>query len=213
MPAPTPTQLPPLSLVQLVPSDNPRNGWLTYRLSGVPAPGSIPVGGVRGFRRKTGWDIKSGKGTAGATLTRKTAPPVKGSIVSQLFTDEDFAEWDAFCANVLYTPPGSTATDGLAIYYPQFAAIGLVAVVIEEYSGPEYVGKGMYHAMVELIEWSPPPAASIVATVATTGPDIPNANAPTKPQDPRITAAQSQLAAAEAAAAAANDAGGGGSEF
>jgi hypothetical protein len=142
------------------------NQWLTYSLGGQNAPGTIPRGGVRGFKRETGWDKKLGKGTQGATLTLKTMPPVEGEITSQLFTDADFENWDTFVANILSIQPSKQKATGIPIYYPGFASIALVAVVIKDYTPPEHVGKGLYHVKVQLLEWQQPPPVSIVSTVS-----------------------------------------------
>lgn len=185
------------------------NLWTYFTLSGVPSPGSIPKGGVRGFKRQTGWDIKRGKGTKGATLTLKDRPPCEGTITLQLVgpgglnadgsPSSDFQLWDLFVAAVLSFPAEKQAAKGLSIFYPQFASIDLTDVVVKHFTGPEHVGKGLYTVQIELIEWTPPPAVSIVSTVAATAPD--NATPDQVPkQDPRIAALQAQIAAAQQAA-------------
>lgn len=171
MPSPIPTVQPALSRVYTTPGDTSVNTWLSYMLGGVMAPGSIPRGGLKGFRRQTGFDKKAGKGTQGATLTLKTRPPCEGTITSQLFTAADFTAWDAFVAAVLTIDEGAQQADGLAIYYPAFSSIGLTVVVVEDWTPPEHMGEGLYHVTVKLCEWSQPPAASIVSTVASTSPD------------------------------------------
>lgn len=181
MPSPTPT---------LNPIQN-ANSWHTFTLGGQQSPGTIPRGGIRGFKRETGWDKKKGKGLQGATLTLKTQPPVEGSIALQLITATDFANWDAFVSNALSISPTKQQAQGLAIYHPQFSSIGLTTVVVKNYSAPEHQGKGMYVATVELIEWAPPPPVNITSTVTATKPDVPDAEVP--PPDPRIVALQAQL--------------------
>lgn len=185
--------------------------WLYIVLAGMNSPGTIPRGGVKGFARETGWDIKMGKGVKGATLTLKTQPPCEGSIIFQLigpggfYNDGtpsiDFALWDTFAANVLAIPVTQQQSQGLAIYYPQFSSINLNFVVVKKFAGPEHIGKGLYHARIELIEWSTPPAVSIVSTPSSAKPDAPDTDVPA-PVDPRITALQAQIAAASGAAAA-----------
>jgi hypothetical protein len=167
--------------------------WHKAKLQGVDTPGTIPKGGIKGFLRKTGWDEQKGKGTTGATLVRKSAPPVKGTITLQLFTSQDFANWDSFVATVLSTDQATQAATGISIYYPAFSSIGLTTVVIESYSPPEHVGKGLYHVTLSLIEWSQPPPTSNVSTVATTSADAPDEDVP-PPVDPRIAAAQQRVA-------------------
>jgi hypothetical protein len=207
MAGPSPTVKPSLSSVTISPSNTSRNSWTSARLAGATTPGTVPVGGMHGFKRKTGWDKKAGKGTAGATLTLTTIPPVMGTVTLQLTTDADFDAWDAFAEQVLSVSPAEQAANGMSWYYPGHSSIGLTTVVVAEYSGIEYQGHGMYHASFELIEWSPPPAISIVKTVASTEPDQSETTVP-KAEDPRITAAKAAVAAQTAANL--NPTGGGG---
>lgn len=167
---------PPLSLVSIFPSDEGYNSWITYRLNGFLAPGSIPRGGMKGFKRTTIWDVRKGKGVAGATLTRTNRPPMEGTIVSQLTTSQDFSNWEAFVFNVLYVPDNikdPPGPQGLKIQHPQLNFIGLNTVVVKHFTGPEHQGKGLYTATVEFIEWFPPPPKSITSTVVQAAPDAP----------------------------------------
>jgi hypothetical protein len=166
--------------------------WHKFNLNGMRSPGTIPRGGVRGFKRETGWDIKKGKGTQGATLTLKTVPPVEGMITMQLATNQDFADWDQFVAQVLSLSPDKQKVTGLFVYYPAFASIGLTSVVVKDYSPPEHIGKGMYHASVQLIEWNQPPPVSIAKTVSTGSTTLPEIQI--KGQNPEIAALEAQLA-------------------
>lgn len=178
-----------------------QNAWMFFTLSGLASPGTIPRGGIKGFKRETGWDIKKGKGTAGATLTLKDKPPVEGSITVQLLTAQDFTDWDNFVAAVLATPEQNQQAAGLAIFHPQFASIGLTTVVVEHFTGPEEQKGGLYHATVKFIEWSAPPAQSIVATVSTTAPEQDDTAAGVPPQrDPLIYALEFTAAILQQAA-------------
>jgi hypothetical protein len=170
------------------------NEWMRFTLNGVDSPGTIARDGVKGFKRETGWDIKKGKGTQGATLTRKSIPPVEGTFTLQLFTDPDFAAWDNFVARVLSIDPKVQEEQGLLLYYPGFSSIGLTSVVVKHYTPPRHMGKGMYHVEVELLEWQQPPPQSVVQTVNGTAPDKSTAGSPPPPPDPRITALQAQIA-------------------
>jgi hypothetical protein len=191
------------------------NGWMYFTLNGLTSPGTIPPGGVKGFLRETGWDEKKGKGTKGATLTLTSAPPVKGSITLQLIgpggiyaqlsdrsgnqvqgvSSPDFLNWDNFVANVLSIPADKQSAQGLNIFYPGFQSIGLTQVVVKSYSPLEYIGKGLYHAKIELIEWVQPPNASIVSTVQNAKPDEDKAAIiGAKKQDPRIVKFQNEIA-------------------
>ena len=189
----TPTMQPPLAPVVVNWDTNaPTNAWMYFTLSGCKSPGTIVRNGIKGFKRETGWDIKRGKGTQGATLTLKDKPPCEGSITLQLVTAVDFSDWDNFVASILATPEQNQQASGLAIFHPQFSSIGLTTVVVKDFTGPEEMRPGLYHATISFIEWSPPPAASIVATVNKTAPDQDNnlaAGVPPQP-DPTVYAQQ-----------------------
>lgn len=167
--------------------------WHRFSLLGIKSPGTIPKGGVRGFRRETGWDKQAGKGTQGATLILKTRPPCEGSIICQLFTTQDFVDYDSFVQRAAGLDPTKQKAEGLPIYYPGFSGIGLTRVVVEYYTGPEHQGKGLYNVEFKLIEWNKPPPVSIVKPITTTAPDLPSAGVPL---DPRIQAAQDDVAEA-----------------
>jgi hypothetical protein len=185
MSAPTPTESP----------ISHAGRWHTMMIGGLTTPGTIPRGGIRGFKRETGWDKKLGKGTQGATLTLKTMPPVEGEVTLQLFTDQDFADWDQFVSDVLSIQPAKQSAKGLPIYYPGFSSIALTTVVIKDYTGPEHQGKGMYHVKIQLLEWQQPPPKSIVSTVkgAITLPAITIVG-----QDPEVAQLEQQVAAERA---------------
>lgn len=163
------------------------NPWTYFTLNGVPSPGTIPRGGIQGFLRETGWDEQKGKGTQGATLVLKTMPPAKGKITLQLFQKlnnksaqypgvDDFGNWDTFVEQVLSIGPKEQVAQGLKIYHPSLLSVGVVKVVVKDYSPPIYIGRGMYHVIINLIEWQAPPPVSVVKVVATTAPSLPGQN-------------------------------------
>jgi hypothetical protein len=178
---------------------NSANNWLYATIANVPTPGTIPRGGVKGFRRVTAYDKKMGKGTEGATLTATGLPPCKGSITLQLFQYDDFGAWDSFVSNVLAVriPLNSSGQPlfGLPISHPSFAAIALTRIVVESYSALEYLGKGLYHATIELCEWQQPPATSVVKTVQKTAPSLaPPSAAQPRPAQARLAQVQAENA-------------------
>ena len=184
------------------------NDWQYVKLGGVNTPGTIPRGGLTGFKRETGWDKKKGKGTKGATLTLTSQPPCEGEVVLQLIgpggfysyagASTDFAQWDAFVAAVLAISPTQQQAYGLAIYHPAFSSIGLTSVVVEWWTPPEHVGKGLYIVKMKLCEWQQPPPVSIAKTVAAQQPDKDAPDA-IPPIDPRLKGQNAQIAAAQAA--------------
>ena len=170
--------------------------WTFITLDGEDSPGTIPKGGIKGFRRETGWDKQAGKGTKGATLILKSQPPAEGTITFQLFcrpgetTSQDFTDYDSFASKVLSIDPVKQKAEGLSIFYPGFAGIKLTRVVVGWYTGPEHQGKGLYHVTVQLIEWQQPPPVSIVSKVSKTAPAL-----PATPVPDALTALQNAFAA------------------
>ena len=149
--------------------------WHYFKLGGVVSPGTIPVGGIRGFERETIWDKPAGKGSDGAQLIRTHRPPVEGSITMQLFQDFDFLDWYAFVAGVLSIPADSQIADGISFEFvgmPQ-TADAVTLVVIKKYTLiPKFeTAAKRYTVSIDFLEWSPPPAKSIVKTVTATAPD------------------------------------------
>lgn len=202
MSAPTATAPPfvPGQGLRIVPRPGAASQWHRFKMLGIDSPGTIPIGGFTGFGRKTGWDKQAGKGTRGATLILKTMPPAEGVFTCELITDEDFADWDSFVSRVLSIDPIKQKATGIPIYYPGLASVGVNMVVVEEYEPPRLIKGGKYHALIHLIEWNKPPAASVVQQPNSAGTDAPS---PDVPLDPRIQAGQDDVAAALLAQAAA----------
>jgi len=178
--------------------------WSYFTLTGVASPGTIALGGMKGFKRATGWDVVKGKGTQGATLKLVTMPPIKGSITLNLINNLDFADMNFFATQVLGISPTQQKAQGLNIYHPSFEFMSppLTKVVVESWTIPEEVGgKRKYQVVIELLEWQQPPPASIVSTVAGSKADQ-NPPGPTPP-NPEREAKQQQIAMLNQAIAAA----------
>lgn len=189
----------PLSIYQpQISSALPYNAWLNFVLGGVTSPGTIVPGGIKGFKKRTGWDSKAGKGTAGATMTIKGLPLTKGSITIQLLTQQDQADLDSFINAVCAISVNDQSADGLSFFHPSIP--WLSAVVIGHpgdeggYSPLEYV-KGKLLWTLDLTEWLPPIAQSVVATPAAVAPEQNNGVNQPAAVDPRIAQKQAELQA------------------
>lgn len=198
-----------------VPTPTDVNQWIFFMLGGYVSPGFIPrTGGIKGFSRETGWDEKKGKGTQGATVTLTSAPPAKGTVTLHLIgpggfyywggPSTDFAQWDSFVTNALSISPAKQQSEGLTVWHPALAAVGITSVVVKGYSPLEHIGKGLYQATIELIEWQKPPPVSVVSTVSGTKTDSSGADTQPPPLDPQTIANKIQIQALQAAIAAAN---------
>jgi len=168
------------------------NDWQYFTIGGVNSPGSIPPDGIKGFKRETGWDVKKGKGTVGATLTLNGRPPCKGTIELDLITSADFAGYDNLIAQVLAVDAKAQQQTGFGIYHPAFTSIGLTQVVVAYYTPPLPSGtKRKYRVTIEFIEWQPPPPVSAVSTPASAAPD--GSSKGPKPPSPERLAKQQQI--------------------
>ena len=207
-PQPT-TPLPPLAQAGAkIQAGNSWNAWLWPQIGGAFCPGTLLPGeqGLKGFERKTGWDVKAGKGTKGATLTLKDQPPVKGTITMRLLTANDMADHDAFVSQVLSIDNATQQASGLSYSYPGHRGIGLNTIVIEGWKLQPMKG-GVHHLVIDVLEWSQPPDTSVVSTVTFSSDDIdlpPNVTdqgggvfrfAPVTPPDPALASRQAQIAA------------------
>jgi hypothetical protein len=137
--------------------------WSYVTIAGRNSPGIISPDGLKGFERGTEWDEKKGKGAQGATLTLTQYPPAKGSIEFLLWLAEHFTQWESFRPLLKYNTAKKSG-DAFSIYHPALADLDINAVVTNSIGPITYKGKGLYSCTVKLIEWFPPPAASIVST-------------------------------------------------
>jgi hypothetical protein len=79
------------------------NAWNVIVFGKLSTPVDAKVK-VSGFARKNDYDVKVGKGTAGATITLKGQPPAEGTIEAWAWTPAHFAAWNAIDALLAYKP-------------------------------------------------------------------------------------------------------------
>lgn len=166
--------------------------WHYVTIAGMRSPGAIPINGIRGFERETGWDVKKGKGTQGATLSLIQFPPAEGSIDFQLWTAEHFVEWKAFSFLLKYNTTKKNNSDAFDMYHPSLADLDINSVVTSKISPIRHVGRGLYMVSVDFIEWLPPPPKSVVKTTTKSKPDDKD-NTPGAPADPISDANEKQI--------------------
>lgn len=159
----------------------------------VKSPGVIPPGGIDGFDREYGWDVKEGKGQAGATLTRKGQPLAEGTITFQMGTQGQLDAWNTFSALLKGSYKSTKVQDqAIVIYHPLLAQLGLTQFVAKSISPALHVGRGLFEAKVALLEFRPPPPVSIANTpTSTTGGK--SSTAPGAQPDPVADAQQKQI--------------------
>lgn len=113
-----------------------------------------------GHDRRIEWDVKVGPFLSGATVTRKSTPPVEFSASFYLVKDpgravDDFAAWDEFVRTIKSTVQGPKPK-ALPIYHPDLAANDIAAVVMAEIGGMQYDGLGGATIVVKFQEYFPP---------------------------------------------------------
>lgn len=177
------------------PIDNAED-WDYVEIVGVKTPGRCEVGE---FKRVVEWDVKTGKGTAGATETVKGLPPAKGSIKFFAWTADHFAAWDELLPLLKYDPTKKTKQAN-EIYHPALDDIDVSSVNIESIGSWVHEGGQMYARTIEMLEFAPPPKASAVATPSGTAGGTPD---PKKGSTPDAATVAMQKQAAELTAQAA----------
>lgn len=175
----------------------------TYILiaGGVRSPGVIAVDGIRGFSRKTGWDIQKGKGVQGAYLKLTTLPPGEGSIEFLAWEPEQFDDWGTFIPLLKYDPAKNRkdSANAIDIYHPSLGDVNIDKVVVSDITPFYHKGKGLYSRTVSFIEWKQPPAQDIVKSVSSTGDKGPKAGAPPDPVGNALEAETGRLLTENAA--------------
>lgn len=163
-------------------------------IQGVNTPGRCKVGE---FKRVVDWDVKTGKGTAGATETVKGLPPAKGSIQFFVWESAHFAAWDALLPMLKYDPTKKTKQAN-SIYHPFLADIDVDSVNIEAIGSWVEVSAGEYARTIEFLEFAPPVNKSVSATptgASEYASKDPKNGPPGAQPDPAITAMQKEAAA------------------
>lgn len=202
-----PANVPPPTLTVSSPVLDPIRypaDWTKVRASGLASPGIVPAnGGFSGWKREDKWDVKSGKGTTGATTTRVAAEPAKGSFTFQLWTVEHFEAWAAWLALFKYDASKKTG-QAVSIYHPALASLQppVTSVVMTGHTPITPDDKGLSVVTIDLLEYFParPTGASTAAGSKQYASG--KGNDTGTQVDPAIQALQKQAAALAAQAAA-----------
>ncbi len=174
----------------LNPIDSPQI-YDVIQLGGMQSPGICVVSG---FKRQHTWDKKLGKGTKGGTSTLTGIPPVSGSIKFFLWQPSHWDQWELF-RPLFKHDPTKKEVKAVDIYYPTLAKIDIKSVVCEDIGAEEPEGLGKWSITVQLLEYSPPPKATVTGTPSgsTPGGGKGDAGKPI-PGDPIADAQQIQIA-------------------
>ena len=194
-----PAGIPPTPIVVASPVLNPLTDpepWGFCKVQGQRSPGLIPAdGGIQGFEREEKWDIKSGKGTRGATTTHVAMEPAKGSITFHLPNSNSIAAWSSFLALFRFDTAKGKG-QAVSIYHPALASVQppITNVVMTKHSPVLCDSKGLCVVRVELLEYFPAKATG--ATTASGSKQYTTGAGSTGTQeDPAIAKLKAQAAA------------------
>ncbi len=139
----------------LNPFDAPAEAYDVVWVSGVPSP---PTAQVTGFDFKEDWDIKKGKGKAGASMTDQGAPPIKGKVKIRMTTPEHFTQLYAWekALPVQANSKGGKDVEAADIAHPIINRKGVSSVVLERAGQETDEGGGLWSAEYDFIAFKKP---------------------------------------------------------
>ncbi len=175
----------------LNPIDNPQ-AWDIVSIGDVTSPGLCEVSEAK---RKHDYDVKKGKGTAGATTTFTGKSPATFAIKFKLWQPAHFTAWDTFRPLLKYDPAKKTA-QAFDIYHPALADIDIKSVVTESIGSIVHEGGQLYSITVEFLEYFPASKTSSVSTPSgskSTAPQYVAGSPPGTGTDPAIAALEKQI--------------------
>ena len=138
--------------------------WDYFTVNGIVSPGIISIGGIKGFKRDLVWDVKTGKGSVGATPTLTNKPLIKGSFTIQLWTDEQIQlDWPAFISGLNYDTTKSSVV-ACTLGHPALAAIEFTTAVCEYITPVTHKGGNLYEVEIGFMEYRKPPPDNATST-------------------------------------------------
>ena len=172
---------------QLVPDLGQGSLWDTCTLGGRQLPGIVRCEGEPGRK----WDVKTGPGTDGATITDQGFEPAKPTITVTIWTPAQWLELQDILA-ALVPRPGKSATKSppaVPITHPALNAVGIDKVLILSVASlkPGSV-RGTMEQSIKCIQWLKPKKAivgpvdlTIGTTAAVEAKSLPVPAAPSAP--------------------------------
>lgn len=128
--------------------------WDEVWLAGAKMPGIATVEGD-GIRRKL--DIKSQKGSAGATITDNGDEPGRGKIQIEIWTEAQWMELQQYLPTLSPRKRGGTksVTD---VYHPLLELLGISRIYITDVVIPKHDKRqGRLKVVFSFLEWFPAP--------------------------------------------------------
>lgn len=140
-------------------------------VNGVKSPG---VCFLTGFNRNQGFDVKTGKGTEGATITMVKKPPIEGDIKFLIWTQDQFEAWTVFRTLLKYDPTKKSVTP-ISVYHNSLTDIDAFQFVCGDIGAYEIEGEpgqGLYSITIHLIEYFPVPKKASIGTPTGAPPNV-----------------------------------------
>lgn len=138
-------------------------------LAGVRSPGVCRF--TKSANSPRSWDVRQGYGFSGAYVVYTGAGLAKFSIAFDLWNGDQFsAPWLQFAA-LLEKPKRGVKLRGMGIVHPrlQMAPWRIKDVVVEDVTAFESTDEGLYTAVVDFLEYSPPKPVLVKPTEAIPG--------------------------------------------
>lgn len=142
--------------------DDPKS-WDTLLLGGAELPGVVDIDGSKG--RKV--DVKTRKGSDGATLTDNGYDPAKVTIKLRIWTPEQWRLWQIIFPLIDPKRLGSVRVP-FDVQHPSLAAIGIRSVYVTTVAVPKLQG-GVLNVTLNAVEWFPEPKKAKAGTPKATG--------------------------------------------
>lgn len=153
--------------------------WDVFVVAGQGSPGLVHL---EELHRPYGWDVKKGKGSDGATLTHTGRQLAKWKTRHQLWTPAHFLAWSLWSQLLKYEPTKGQPVVALDVFHPALVAVDVSIAIVVNLGAPLHKGRGMYEAVIEWLEYRPPPPAKATAT-PTSAPDAGLPDRPGVPPD------------------------------
>ena len=148
--------------------------WDSLVLGGNIMPGI--VFDYDGFDYESGWQEKKGKGSIGSTLTFVQKPPAHGHFIMELASQSDFRTMGPIRQALLANPAVPADQQAMSMTFPPTDDLGINSVIIKSISPVKSIRTGAgrrYRYKIELFQFLPTPATSVVATATYTSAGTP----------------------------------------